>query len=52
MPARYLALTDVANRIGIAEGTIRSYSAKGMLLNLTHTQVRVPGLCVAGYPKP
>ncbi|EFL94456.1 helix-turn-helix transcriptional regulator [Mobiluncus curtisii] len=31
MPARYLALTDVANRIGIAEGTIRSYSAKGML---------------------
>lgn len=31
MPARYLALTDVAKRIGVTEGTIRSYSAKGML---------------------
>lgn len=30
-PVRYLALSDVAARIGVTLGTIQSYSGKGML---------------------
>lgn len=30
-PIRYLALRDFANRLGLAEGTLRAYSNKKML---------------------
>lgn len=31
MPKRYLALRDVAERLGIAKSTVASYQAKGLM---------------------